>query len=273
MAYRSMKTIYVVFPEGRFKALTFSYDDGQPADRRLVSIFNRHGLKGSFNLNGGLLGRDGRVPASEIRGLYAGHEVACHTFTHPTIERCPREQIARQILDDRKALEDLVGYPVRGLSYPNGSYNREIIGLLPLLGIEYARTVPTTGGFGMPADFLEWRGTCHHKQDLAEKGEEFLSLAKSQYLYLMYVWGHSYEFEKDGNWSLIEDLAGRVGGKSEVWYATSIEIVDYMKRWKNMRFSSDCSLAENPSAEPVWISVGGEILEIPGGGAVKLPAD
>jgi peptidoglycan/xylan/chitin deacetylase (PgdA/CDA1 family) len=268
-----MKNVYVAFPGGRFKALCFSYDDGNIADRRLVSIFNEHGLKGSFHLNGGLLGESSRVHASEVRELYAGHEVSAHTFTHPTLARCPREEVARQILDDRKALEDLVGYPVRGLSYPNGSWSREIVELLPLLGIEYGRLVQTTGGFAMPDDFLQWQGSCHHDQELEKRGEEFLGLAKSQHLYLMYVWGHSYEFDRGGNWGLIERFAARAGGRSDIWYATNIEIVDYMNRWKAMRFSSDSSLAVNPCAEPVWLSVGGEIVEVPGGGKVKLSLD
>ena len=42
--------VQTLFPEGKFKALTFSYDDGNVADRRLVEIFNRYGMKGTFNL-------------------------------------------------------------------------------------------------------------------------------------------------------------------------------------------------------------------------------
>jgi Predicted xylanase/chitin deacetylase len=265
-----MDNVYLAFPGGRFKALTMSYDDGNVADRRLVQIFNKHGLKGSFHLNGGLFGKMERIEASEVRDLYACHEVSAHTYTHPTIARCPREMIARQILDDRAALEDLVGYPVRGMSYPNGSYSREIIELLPSLGIEYARVVPTSGGFDLPPNFLEWKGTCHHRQDLLARGRELLEFSKSQYLYLMYVWGHSFEFDREGNWSLIEDFAAMMGGKSDIWYATNIEIVDYMNRWRALRFSSDSSLAYNPSAASLWLAVGGKVVELPGGQTVAL---
>ena len=38
------------------KAVTFSYDDGVTQDIRLVEIFNRYGLKSTFNLNSELLG-------------------------------------------------------------------------------------------------------------------------------------------------------------------------------------------------------------------------
>lgn len=36
------------------KALTFSYDDGIEQDRKLVEIFNRYGMKATFNLNTGI---------------------------------------------------------------------------------------------------------------------------------------------------------------------------------------------------------------------------
>ena len=39
------------------KAITFSYDDGVTQDKRLVDIFNKYGLKATFNINSELLGR------------------------------------------------------------------------------------------------------------------------------------------------------------------------------------------------------------------------
>lgn len=36
------------------KAITFSYDDGIESDRKLVEIFNRYGMKCTFNLNTGI---------------------------------------------------------------------------------------------------------------------------------------------------------------------------------------------------------------------------
>lgn len=267
-----MESVSFAFPGGRRKALTLSYDDGNVADRTLVPILNAHGIKCSFHLNGGLLGRDGRIDADEVRSLYAGHEVSAHGYSHPALDLCPREEIVRQIVEDRMVLERLVAYPVRGMSYPFGSYNREITGLLPGLGIEYARVVPTTGGFYMPGDFLEWRGTCHHNDKLMDRAREFLALDGNWRLSLMYVWGHSYEFEREGSWRLIEDFASAVGGRGDIWYATNIEIVDYMAACKALRLSSDRSMAYNPSALGVWLSVDGSPVEVPGGATVRLPA-
>ena len=127
-----LRNIFICFPEGKHKVLTMSYDDGRVEDRRLVGIFNRYGIKGTFHLNSGLI-REDRVRPKEWATLYEGHEVSCHTVLHPTISRCPIDQVALQVLEDRRELERAVGYPVRGMSYPNGSHTPEIVGMLPNL--------------------------------------------------------------------------------------------------------------------------------------------
>ncbi len=266
-----MNTIYHCFPGGKFKALTFSYDDGKIFDRRLVEIFNRFGMKGTFNLNSGIMPNDDmRVQPGEVKSLYAGHEVACHTFTHPTIARCPAPGVMQQVLEDRRLLEEMCGYPVRGLAYPNGSYSPEIIKMLPFAGIRYARTVTSTMGFAMPSDFYAWDATCHHKRDLLNLGDQFNALFKKQYLYLMYVWGHSYEFDADGNWQLIEDFCAKMAGKDDIWYATNIQIAEDEDAFRRLIFTSDLKYVYNPSFQSVWLSVKGEIVEAKGGAYTAL---
>lgn len=270
---RLLKTIYTCFPQGKHKALTMSYDDGRSFDRQLVEIFNKYGIKGTFHLNGGLLG-DGefgeRIGFDEIKELYKGHEVSCHTYTHPTIERCPLPMVCEQIIEDRKVLEAACGYPVRGMSYPNGSYSEEIKKLLPLCGIEYSRVVGNSDNFAMPSDYLEWVSTCHHNHNLMENAEVFAKLSKTQYLYLMYVWGHSYEFNDRDNWDHIENFCKFIGGRDDIWYATNIEIVDYMKAADSLKYSARGDMVYNPAATTVWISVDREIHEIPAGATVSL---
>ena len=265
-----MKTIYYCFPGGKHKVLTMSYDDGRIEDRKLIPIFNTYGIKGTFHVNSGRFEDPRRIKPEEFKELYKGHEVSCHTSTHPTIERCPMEQIVREVMDDRAELERLMGYPVRGLSYPNGSYNKAIVDVLPRLGIRYARTVHSTEGFGMPDNFLEWKATCHHTKNLMELGKKFIALNKTQYLYMMYVWGHSYEFSNDNNWDLMEDFCKLTGGRDDTWYATNIQIVDYMEVCERLQFSSDLSFVYNPSVHSAWLNVGRNIMEIKGGEQVSL---
>lgn len=267
--------VYVCFPEGKAKALTMSYDDGKIQDERLIGIFNKYGIKGTFNLNYGLMEREQeppRIPGNRVAELYRGHEVATHTMTHPTIERCPLTEVAEEILEDRKGLEELTGQLVRGHAYPNGSYSEEIKQLFRQLGIAYGRVVPSVPDFELPADPMEWHPTCHHRDpELMKKAEFFAGFQKKQYLKLMYVWGHSYEFDNDDNWDVIEKFCEYMGGRDDIWYATNIEIIDYMDAAKRLKFSADYETVWNPSAQSVWLQVNDrKYVEVKGGCRVNL---
>ena len=87
---------------------------------------------------------------------------------------------------------------------------------------------------------------------------------------MMYVWGHSYEFDRDDSWGLIEEFCEYIGGRDDIWYATNIEIVDYMNAAKNLRFSAKGDKVYNPSAITVCISVNGKIYNIAAGETCEI---
>lgn len=246
-----------VYPQGKKKALTFSYDDGQIYDRRLVEIFNRYGMKGTFHLNSGSLAPDREHPifvaADEVPELYAGHEVAVHGVQHRNLPTLTRNQVVNEVLEDRRALEKLTGGMVQGMSYAFGSYSEQIKEILKDLGIKYSRTVNSTNGFFPPADFLAWHPTCHHNGGLKELGESFLNVPGYIELPLMYVWGHSFEFGGNGDWNVIEEFAERMAGKEDIWYATNGEICTYISAVRSLEHSGDGLTVKNPSATAVWI--------------------
>ncbi|MGI5989696.1 MAG: polysaccharide deacetylase family protein [Lachnospiraceae bacterium] len=255
-----LKVIYYCFPGGKHKVLTASYDDGRPQDRRLVELFNEYGIKATFNINSALT-QDGRIPFDEFRELYRGHEVACHTAQHPTIERCPNEMIVQQVIEDRRILEKVMGYPVRGLAYPNGSFDERISSVLKSCGIAYGRTTIASHSFKMPLDFLLWNPTAHHTDpELPKLTEDFVKLYKKQYTYIFYLWGHSYEFDTNNNWNVIEDFCRKAGRRDDIWYATNIQIVDYMRAVRLLEVGVNGDFAYNPSAESVWLSVNDDTM-------------
>ena len=268
------------FPGGAHKALTFSYDDGVGQDRRLVSLFNQHELKGTFNLNYGMMHGGGgwkrgevtieRLQTAEIAPLYAGHEVAAHGLTHPHLEQLPQPGMRQELVADRLGLESLVNYPVRGFAYPFGTYSPAVLDMLAACGFAYARTVGATHRFALPEKPLEWDSTCHHNQRLMENAENFLNRSAAGDPALFYVWGHSYEFDVDNNWALIEAFCDRMAGRSDIWYATNIEILDYRQAVASLRYSVDGSILVNPSARDVWVSVEGEAVRIAAGETKRL---
>ena len=113
--------------QGKNKAITFSYDDGVTQDRRLIELFGRYGLKATFNLNSGLLGGYNRVPQQDVAALYAGHEIAAHTLTHPDLLKLGDEAVFREVEEDRLRLSELAGYTVIGMAYPYGTSDSRVV--------------------------------------------------------------------------------------------------------------------------------------------------
>lgn len=208
--------------------------------------------------------------AAEIPELYKGHEVAVHSLTHPFLDNLPAEEIIHEIWEDRKNIEKWFGYPVRGMAYPFGTYNQTVLGVLETLGIEYSRTVKQHENFSLPENFLEWHPTCHHvNPKLFDLAKDFIQ-NKPGNLSLFYVWGHSYEFDVDENWELIEEFSKLISNKEDIWYATNIEIVDYLKALKNLKLSADKKLVYNPTAISLWLEVDGKVVEVKSGELVKI---
>lgn len=270
------------FPQGKRLAVTTSWDDGRVYDRRIVASFNEWGLKGTFNLNSGALTRTGqpapadskgRLDASEVAALYAGHEVAIHSLTHPSLDRLDASQIAYEILEDRRALEDLVGYPVRGMAYPNGRYNAQVISILKSLGIVYARTTENRDPCFPPTEPLAWPSTAHqyHTQpaSVPERFEQFYA-GRWSYGRVFFIWGHSYEFPDKDDWASLERIYKPLAGKPDVWYCTNIELFDYEAARTRLVLAANRRSAYNPSAIPVTLSVDGKLLDVPAGQTISL---
>jgi len=269
-----MQINFNLFPGGRPKALTMSYDDGVEQDIRLIEIFNKHGIKGAFHINGGMLGKSGgrkRIAREDIAKVYAGHEISLHGYTHQALSVTPNTRIVQEVMQDRIALESITGEPVRGMSYAYGSTNDTVVGLLAGMGVEYCRKTNTTNKFDIPEDFLRWEGTTRHSVRLIELAESFLDNKKSAWkAQLMYVWGHSYEFDDDDNWSVIEEFCEMVGGKDDIWYATNIEIVDYIKAVRGLKFTVDQTAVLNQSMTDVWVMANNKAVKIAAAGVTRL---
>lgn len=269
------------YPEGKTKALTFSYDDAQIYDRRLVEIFNRYGLKATFHLNMGTLdttepGADGErveyIRSAEVKELYQGHEVACHGFHHPFMDQLAQTELTREIWEDKKGLEKLTGKIVTGMSYPFGNYDERIMKTAESLGIEYSRTVKDTMSVNLPENFLAWHPSCHHNKLSDEMIETFLNPPAFRKLPLLYVWGHSFEFHRENTWEIFEEKCRKLSGDSSVWYATNLEIMDYIKAMRSLRTSADGKVLQNPSGVKLYFTAGdGKLYSLGAGESLVLP--
>jgi len=262
-----MSSIFLRFPGGKAKAVTLSYDDGVEQDMQLVGIIRKHALKGTFNINAGIIAPEGtvhaegkihrRMTASQILEAYPEDtcEVACHGYSHPFLERCAGPVLCSEILEDRKELEALFGRQIHGMAYPFGSFNDTVVEALKLCGIYYSRTTVSTEKFAMPTDWLRMPATCHHKNPrLMELVNNFLASTPNRAPQLFYLWGHAYEFEEANNWHVIEKFAETIGGKDDIWYATNMELYLASRDFQRLEYSADGKSVYNPSVREVWIA-------------------
>jgi peptidoglycan-N-acetylglucosamine deacetylase len=275
----------MLFPQGKSKALILSFDDGNVADRHLVKLMNDYGLVGTFHLNSNKLGTKDYLSKEEIEELFKGHEVSVHTLNHPNLTTLSKIDVIYEVVEDRKELERLMDYPVRGMSYPFGNSNDLVIEAITGLGIEYARTVGDTYEFSMPTDFLKWQPTIHlfgktnyipndTANDRRELGQFYQltnDFLKTNSLALFYVWGHSWEYEGPGNkWAEVEKFFKIISKNPDIYYTTQIGLVDYINAFKNLKFSVDKTMVTNPSSINVFVKMNGKVFSIEAGSTKQL---
>ena len=283
-----MRTVFMRYPGGKAKAVTFSYDDGVPQDKRLAEIFDKYGMKATFNFNCECL-REFNFSKEEIKEYFLskGHEIAVHGELHRANGNTRPIEGIRDVLNCRLELEEKCDMIIRGMAYPDSGItlmgsmgNYEMIKqYLTELDIAYARTLGgDNNSFMLPSDFHAWMPTAHHNNaKIMDYIDEFLNIDISPDAYharrvsrLFYVWGHSYEFDRNNNWDHIEEICKKLSFKDEIWYATNIEIYDYIEAYKSLKYSADGHMIYNPTLKTIWLDIDGEIISIKSGETVKL---
>lgn len=272
-----MASLFMRFPGGKARTVTLSYDDGVVQDIRLMKIMNRHGLKGTFNLSPGCFKEKESdqgfgMTREQALEYYAdsGHEVALHGLTHPCLDQLPPERATYEVIENRRQLEQMFGHTMRGMAYPYGATNDVVVQILKNAGIAYSRATGINEDFQMPTDWLRLSATTKHTNPrLPELVEKFLNTATCLPL-MFYLWGHSYEFDNDNNWEVVERFAEQIGGEEGIWYATNIEIYDYVAAYQQLRFTVDMDLAENPTATDLYFEYDGKPYMVKAGQMLKL---
>ena len=279
-----MNQTYIRFPQFKSKAVTLSYDDGVRQDKKLVEIMKKNGLKGTFNINAGLFESSyngvekGRMTLEEALSLYipSGMEVAIHGYKHTSLSLIDSALAVNDVVTDRKELENAFGCIIKGMAYANGAYNDNVVEILKQCGISYSRTTISTEKFDLPTDWLRLPATCHHNNPrLMDLAKQFVESKKQSYYWanrpqLFYLWGHSYEFDNNDNWAVIEEFAEYVGNREEIWYATNGEIFEYLQACNRLEWSMDATFVRNPSVIDVYINYLGKEICVRSGETIQL---
>lgn len=281
-----MRYRFLRFPEGKTKAVTFSYDDGIRGDIRIAEKLNQYGMKCTFNINSGFIAKEqgnGRLTKEEIQKyvLNAGHEVAVHGHEHRAPGKVRPIEVIADVLQCRTELENMFGRIIRGMAYPDSGIMQMMPGMnysnirqnLKDLDIVYARTLGQDNDmFQLPEDWHAWVPTAHHvnpnavnyAKKFVEMDMDNFSIANI-YPRLFFLWGHAYEFDNNQNWELLDELCEILGGHEEIWYATNIEIYDYVTAYNSLIYSADGSRVYNPTVMTIWFVVDGKLYKVNSG--------
>lgn len=194
-----------------------SWDDGVVDDCRLTELLRRYEATATFNLNPGLhqpqrafswqygdkavwrLGRD------ELASVYAGFEIASHSLTHPNLPDLSPADLAWEIGESRRQLQEWFQQPVRGFCYPFGTFNPAVKEAVRAAGHIYARTVLENQNQCLIGDPLELPVSCRWNDPSFWARYEHAKAANGLFLF----WGHSYELVDEAMWAELEQkIAG-----------------------------------------------------------------
>ncbi|MBR3145356.1 MAG: polysaccharide deacetylase family protein [Clostridia bacterium] len=277
-----------LYKYGKKRVITFSFDDGREQDEKLIPLLNKYSLKATFNLNGGRCRNDrfakvtenGKfwVGSSELRDLYHGHEIASHSFLHKKINEMSDEELEEDTIKDIEALKKAFGVEIRGYATPNGIRDKRMPAILKKHGICYERftcRVDTDTPFALPKDFLWWQPNPHFSYYAKDEGKKMIEdfFCTNEDLPCLYIWGHSYELELldckgserwngiTDRYAYLEGLFENVAKRDDVWYATNIEIYDYITNLRRTRY--DDTYIDNPTDIPIYFEINGKVIAAP----------
>lgn len=203
---------------------------------------------------------------AELRQLGSEFEIGSHTLDHRSLDSLSADEARHQIVAGKRWLEDQLGRRVDGFCYPNGHHNASVRQLVRDSGFRYGRTtedlhdgidvdamrMPVTLQFhprrrlDVAKNYVreerrrvgEWRWPRRLPVLASALGEEDFAARFRRMLDRVcrrggtfHVWGHSWEIDRIGAWSMLDDLmryaaervppAGRVTNEALVAVASA----------------------------------------------------
>jgi peptidoglycan/xylan/chitin deacetylase (PgdA/CDA1 family) len=125
------RRFYWKLPAGDRVALTF--DDGPDPQQTptLLELLSRHGVTATFFVIGDLARRHPGVLRDIVS---AGHALGSHTQSHRELPQLDAAELARELLDSRRTLQDIAGVDVTLVRPPRGKLDARSLWRVPALG-------------------------------------------------------------------------------------------------------------------------------------------
>ena len=215
------------------KYFVFSIDDGTVFDRDTIELFNRYNVRCTFNLNSGLDNYtwyyEDRIPITRLIlqdniHLYDNHEVASHTLTHPYLDSCSDEEVARQINEDISNLERIFNREIVSFATPFQTCgDREVELIRNNTKIQNIRLSMLDESFQYPSDKYHFKITTFDIDRALYLIEEFI---KDDNAKLFIYAGHSYDFYVNNSFYKLEELLKIITSNEDIKVITMKELMN-----------------------------------------------
>jgi peptidoglycan/xylan/chitin deacetylase (PgdA/CDA1 family) len=181
------------------------------------------------------------LPKTELRQLGTQFEIGSHTLDHKSLHSLPAAEARHQIEAGKRWLEDQLGRGVAGFCYPNGHHDAAVRKLVRDCGFSYGRTTEDLSDdvgmdpFQMPVSLhFHPRGRIDVARGFVREERRRLgemrwlrrlpvflaAIAKDDFEArvrclvdrvcerggVFHVWGHSWEIDRFGGWTLLDDV-------------------------------------------------------------------
>jgi peptidoglycan/xylan/chitin deacetylase (PgdA/CDA1 family) len=130
--------------------VSLTFDDTFDDQYQLLEMMRPFGMHVTLYVNSARIGQPTYLNEAQLKELAAaGHEIAGHTVTHPTLPAVDEDEQRRQICNDRLALLQR-GFDVRNFAYPHGAFTALTQHVVDDCGYNSARIVGGLGCSGCP---------------------------------------------------------------------------------------------------------------------------
>ena len=190
------------------KIFVFSFDDGTVHDIKMISILNKYGLKGTFNLNSGLANyvwyNNGvaiyRLDLNEYKYIYDGHEIASHSLAHTHMTERSDEDVVYEVKQDIENLENIFQRKITSFAFPFSDFSQREIDLIKNNN-----------------ELTNIRVT--------ELFKAFKKLDGGLFIFA----GHSYDFYMNNSFDQLEQFVKELSKCKDIEVMTMQEMVEYIK--------------------------------------------
>ena len=271
---------HFTYPYGKYKALIMSFDDGCITDLKLVTLFNKYHITGTFNISSSFMGttqiwsvkngdttRQTYIKENQIVKIYKNHEIAVHGASHRNFLKISPEAVLEEVNTDIQKLSQLTHRKINSLAYPFGSSNNAIAQLIASTGLSNARTVKESLNFELADNFFLWNPTCRDDKAL-DFSDSYLNLREKK-LSVFYIWGHSWELENEKRWNNMVGFCKIISNKKDIWYTGSGNLANYLNALKKVTIGAN-EITNPKDNLPVWLNLSSGTIVLKPGHHIKI---